>query len=324
MSKIIVTGGSGFIGSHLLNKIINSKKNVKILVLDIKPPRVTHRNIEYIYCDIREPIDLSLNDNYDTCYHLAALCKEPGFDWDEYFLTNQIGTVNVCDWLARNNINNLIFTSTMMTFRAGEKCDSESSLASPNTAYGISKLLAEHSIQEWQATNTQRRIRMVRLGVVFGKWEEGNYTRLYYSLKKKRFAYIGKKSTIKGSIYVKDAVDFLIILTTDTYQHQLYNLAYKESTSIEYICTSIQEAFDFKKHYIPTVPYALALSLAYGFEFLSLLGLKTSIHHRRIQKLYQSTNIAVDRAYSIGFAPKFTLKEAFQDWHNDCEHKDLY
>lgn len=323
MNSVIITGGSGFIGTHLIQFLLEADPSQKILILDVRPPKITHNQVEFRYCDLRNTVTIDLNESYTTCYHLAAVCKEPGFEWDKYFQTNYIGTKNVCNWLNQNNIDNLIFTSTMMTFKAGEKQDTEISLTSPNTAYGTSKLLAEHTIREWQALNPNRRARMIRLGVVFGKWEEGNYTRLYYSLKKKRFAYIGKKTTIKGSIYVKDAVNFLLYLSTDNHQYDLYNLAYQQPTSIEYICSSIQDAFGFK-YYIPTIPYNLALTLAYGFEILSLLGLKTNIHHRRIQKLYQSTNISSDRAYSIGFSPRFTLKEALQDWRNDCLPNDIY
>jgi len=57
----------------------------------------------------------------------------------------------------------------------------------------------------------ERRLRIVRLGVVFGQWENGNYTHLYYALKKKRFAYIGRKTTIKGSNYVSNSRSIVII-----------------------------------------------------------------------------------------------------------------
>jgi len=62
----------------------------------------------------------------------------------------------------------------------------------------MSKLLAELVLKAWQNTVTERRLRIVRLGVVFGRWENGNYTSLYYALKKRRFVYIGRKTTVKG------------------------------------------------------------------------------------------------------------------------------
>ncbi|WP_069472962.1 hypothetical protein [Candidatus Marithrix sp. Canyon 246] len=66
-------------------------------------------------------------------------------------------------------------------------------------------------LKAWQNAAPERRLRIVRLGVVFGWWENSNYTRLYYALKKRRFAYIGRKTTVKGSNYVKDVIRSLYL-----------------------------------------------------------------------------------------------------------------
>jgi hypothetical protein len=69
------------------------------------------------------------------------------------------------------------------------------------------------------------------------------------------------------------------------------------------------EVFGFS-HRIPVIPYRLALLAAYGFEILATLGLKTNIHHRRIQKLFHSTNISAEPAYNTGFQLTFSIREA--------------
>jgi nucleoside-diphosphate-sugar epimerase len=322
MKNCIITGGSGFIGTHLINNILNENQFDKITIIDIKPPRISDARIEYINCDIRLPISIELRDEYSTCYHLAAVCKEPGFPWDEYFQTNYVGTINVCDWINRIGVKNMIFTSTMMVFRAGETRNHEESLTAPDTGYGTSKLLAEWVLKAWSAAS-ERRLRIVRLGVVFGKWEEGNYTRLYYALKKRRFVYIGRKTTIKGSIYVKDVISFLQFITEDKFDRCIYNLVYPQPTTIEEICNTMNEVFGFSRR-IPVIPYRLALLAAYGFEIITALGLKTSIHHRRIQKLYHSTDISAEPAYQNGFELSYSLCESLEDWRKDCLPKDIY
>jgi nucleoside-diphosphate-sugar epimerase len=323
MNNCIITGGSGFIGTHLIQSLLNDGLFDKITVIDIQEPRISDARVEYIHGDIRQPISIELSGDYSTCYHLAAVCKEPGFPWNEYFLTNYIGTVNVCDWMNRIGVKNLIFTSTMMVFRAGETRNHEESLTAPDTGYGMSKLLAEWVVKEWQSNVPDRRLRIVRLGVVFGQWENGNYTRLYYALKKRRFAYIGKKTTVKGSIYVKDTIRFLRFMTDDNHSRCIYHLVYPQPTTIKEICDTMSEVFGFSRR-IPMVPYRLALSAAYGFEFLSALGLKNPIHHRRIQKLYYSTDISADQAYDTGFQLSYSLRDALEDWRKDCLPKDIY
>jgi len=235
-----------------------------------------------------------------------------------------VGTVNVCDWISRIGVKNMIFTSTMMVFRAGETRNHEESLTAPDTGYGMSKLLAEWVLKEWQScASDDRRLRIVRPGVVFGQWENGNYTRLYYALKKRRFAYIGRKTTVKGSIYVKDVVKFLKFVTNDTYSRCIYNLVFPQPTTIKDICNTLCEVFGLS-HRIPVIPYRIALGMAYGFEILAALGIKNSIHHRRIQKLFHSTDISADPAYQNGFELSYSLQKALEDWRKDCLPKDIY
>lgn len=319
----LITGGSGFIGTHLIEYLLKEVRFSKIYVLDKRKPVIACNGVEYINCDINSSVSIEKLNNCDTCYHLAALCKEPGYKWDEYFATNYTGTKNVCDLAERIDIKNIIFTSTMMVFRSGELRNNEEALTAPDTAYGMSKLLAELTLKEWLAKSTERRLRIVRPGVVFGRGESANYTRLYNALKKHRFAYMGRKETVKGSIYVKDLVRFLEYVTDDHFDRTTYNLVYPTALTIEEICKAMVEVFKFNKR-IPVVPYKLALLGGYLFEFLSKLGLKTNIHHRRIQKLYYSTDISADRAMESGFNLKYSLKEALLDWQKDCLPNDLY
>ena len=84
-------------------------------------------------------------------------------------------------------------------------------MPTPNTAYGISKLVAEKIHEKWQNGDaTQRQLTIVRPGVVFGKGENGNFTRLYWAIRGHKFAYPGRKDTIKACIYVKELVRFML------------------------------------------------------------------------------------------------------------------
>ncbi|MGE5400342.1 MAG: NAD-dependent epimerase/dehydratase family protein [Ignavibacteriales bacterium] len=318
----LITGGSGFIGKHLVDYIRTNKSYDKIIIIDTVEPHYQVTDVEFIKCDIRQQIDITLKEKIDVCFHLAAVAKEPGYEWEMYFEANYSGTRNVIAFCEKNGINNIVFTSTMMVFRAGEVRNNESSLTAPDTGYGISKILAEAALKEWAAAGNNRRLRIVRPGVVFGKGENGNYTRLYKALKKNMFFYTGKKTTIKGSIYVKDLVRFICFLADDLHNNVVYHMVYPYQLTIDEICRTICSVFGWKR-IIPTVPYKMALMMSYPFEMLSLLGFKTNIHHRRIQKLYFSTDISADLAQSVGFELKYTLDEALKDWANDCLPGDI-
>lgn len=320
----IITGGSGFIGSHLIENLIESKIFNKIIILDIYQLVIVNEKLSFFSCNIMEVIKIPLEDKYDyTIFHLAALCKEPGYSWEEYFETNYFGTKNVCEFALRNKIKNIIFTSTMMVYKAGEKRNNEEDLTAPETAYGISKLLAEEVLLSWKNSNPNHRLRIVRSGVVFGKGENGNFTKLHNALKKNLFVYVGRKDTIKGSIYVKDVVNFINFILTDTNERIIYNFVFPGPDTIEEICMTMCSVMGWKR-FIPIIPFRVLLLLSFIFEFLNQIGIKNPIHHRRIEKLYYSTHLSSDAALDSGFQFSFTLKSALEDWKKECDGKGLF
>lgn len=320
MKCCAVVGGSGFIGTHLVRYLLAAGDYSRVYILDINPPKLTHPNVVFLSQDIRLNIE-KFPKAVETVFHLAALAKEPGYSWDDYFFTNYHGTRNVLRWCSEIRVRNLIYVSTMMVFRAGERRNTEQSICSPDTAYGISKLLAEELVRSWSGKHSHRNTTIVRPGVVFGQGENGNYTRLYRALKRNVFAYVGRRTTIKSSIYVKDLVRFLVFLSKGNHKG-VYHAVYPEPLTIEDISNTMCEVFGWKR-FIPTIPYPVALMSAYGFEFLNFLGLRNGVHHRRIQKLYYSTDLSADSMVRSGFQLKYSLREAILDWRRDC-NGDLY
>jgi nucleoside-diphosphate-sugar epimerase len=225
--------------------------------------------------------------------------------------------------LSRLRAGRIIFTSTMMVFGAGEEPKSEDSLTAPTTAYGMSKLLAEETLRAWQRERPERRVTVIRPAVVFGRGEEGNYTRLYYALKRHRFAYIGRRTTIKSCVYIKDAIRFLLFVLERPGSFAVYNLAAREEPTIEEICDAFGRVCGVSTR-IPTVPYTIALGLGYAGELLGRFGVSTALHHRRIEKLFYSNRILASAAIEAGFEFRFGLEDALVDWRAECAPRDLY
>lgn len=316
--NILITGGSGFIGNHLINFLQENIPGVQICNLDHVAPDKQNANVIFHKVDIRnltelEPLDLS---DYEVCIHLAALCKEPGFEWDEYFQTNHVGTNNVIEICEQNDIRSIIFTSTMMVHRAADEQMTEKSMTAPDTAYGGSKLLAEKELEIWKSKSDDRLLKIIRPAVVFGKNENANFTRLYASLKKGFFPYVGRNTTVKSNIYVKEVVMFIHYLLHHPTTNHLFNFAFPEKSDMKTIIASFCKTFGFNP-FTPVLPFRILKLLSYGFEFINALGLKNSIHHRRIEKLYYSTNIYPKNAIDEGYQFNYTLESALKHWKTD-------
>lgn len=129
MKKILITGNSGYIGSHLC-KMLNEE--YEIIGLDINKPLFNIK--KHLLNDIKKPLP-KIKDKFDAVIHLAAVVNvgESERVPTDYYMTNLIGTLNILNWVKTDNF---IFAST----GAAEKCES---------AYGTSKKAAEDCIKEF-------------------------------------------------------------------------------------------------------------------------------------------------------------------------------
>ena len=322
LRHVLITGGSGFIGSHLTRLLLSEPFIETITIFDLQPPKVTDPRVIYRATDLRQPIRHELDAPIDICFHLAALCKEPQYDWEEYFRTNHVGTRHLCDFAARTQISKIVFTSTMMVYRAGERSNKETDDTAPDTAYGISKLLAEGVLEKW-AGRGERSLQIVRPAVVFGSGENGNFTRLYGALKQGRFAYVGRSDTRKACIYVTDLCRFARLLASSPEADGIYNAAIPNPLTIKEICDTFCAVFKINR-WIPTVPFRLALLAGYCGDVAHALGVGVDLHHRRIEEMYYSTDIVADAMLHTGFRPAYSLEDGLVDWRDQCPPGSLY
>ena len=132
MKKILITGNSGYIGSHL-SKMLNN--DYELYGLDLKDPQF--KVSTHFKKNIKEPLNIDIE--FDAIVHLAALVNvgESEKMPTDYYMTNLIGTLNLLQHLKTKNF---IFAST----GAAEKCES---------AYGVSKRATEDCVREFCQVN---------------------------------------------------------------------------------------------------------------------------------------------------------------------------
>lgn len=130
MSKILVTGGAGFIGSHLVDRLVEDGKDVVVLdnfdpqVHQGKKPTYLNKNAEYIKGDMRDDkaLEKALG-KVDTIFHLAAKVGvgQSMYEIKEYVSVNTFGTACLWEHIISNkiNINKFIVASSMSIYGEG-------------------------------------------------------------------------------------------------------------------------------------------------------------------------------------------------------------
>lgn len=317
-NQFIIFGGCGFIGTHTANLLREKYPDAKVYIADLLAD-----GSEFLRrVDVRQEISMSGEFGKDTLiFNFAAIHRTPGHPDHAYFETNIRGAENVCDFARKHGINNIVFTSSIAPYGAAEDLKSEDTLPTPNTPYGISKLVAEKIHREWAAESADRKLSIVRPGIVFGTGEHGNMTRLYRGLKSHKFAYAGRKDTIKACIYVKDLARVMLAMAENEQADriQLHNCCYYPSFTIEQICKTMLKATGMRR-WIPFIPRKPMMAAATVCGIFGGLGL--GICPARVKKLMVSTNI---NGYKLSqnYPLSYTLEEAFVDWWRDCGEKDL-
>lgn len=331
----IIFGGSGFIGTHLIHLLKNEcvKPGDRIYDLDIVMPGeegvvpgIVEKNdgVEYIRLDVRKPIEFDFTPTSDdVIFNLAAVHRTPGHPDHEYFETNIRGAENVTAFAEKHGIKKILFTSSIAPYGAAEELKEETTLPTPNTPYGISKLVAEKIHQMWQVKDEKRELTIVRPGIVYGKGEHGNMTRLYKGMKGHYFMYTGRKDTIKACIYVKELVLFFKYRMIDNAfpGTDVFNCTFEPAYNIEQICETMKKATGLK-YRIPLIPGGLLMTAATILGPIG--GKKVGIHPARVKKLMVSTNICGKKLAACGYKFHYSFVDTFKDWLNDCDEQGLY
>ena len=192
MKKVLVTGCSGYIGSHLCQMLDGS---YDVYGLDIKVPQVDNLK-DYYSIDIRKMFELP--EEFDVVIHLAALVNVGESEQKpiQYYITNLNGTMNV---LNKIKTKNFIFAST----GAAQDCES---------AYGISKRAAEDVVREYCITHRPTPYTIFRFYNVIGSdgFAPTNPDGLMYNLMKARetneFTIFGNDYNTRDGSCVRDYV----------------------------------------------------------------------------------------------------------------------
>jgi len=310
VEKVIIFGGSGFIGTHLTRKL-SGDLGCEVISADIRPPRERLPGVDYRIADVRDLSAFEAPTDTARIYNLAAIHTTPGHPTHEYYETNIAGAIEVTGLAERAGIKEILFTSSISIYGPSEEMKTEDSLPAPVSAYGRSKLLAESVHRQWAARDPSRVLTVVRPAVVFGPGEGGNFARLAALLKKGLFVYPGRKDTIKACIYVEDLIAAFEFARSKRLPVTTLNGAYPQRYTLEQIVEALIDQHFPRAHtfLVPRVVVTAAAKMLGAVGFLNL-----GIHPERVMKLVLSTDIYPGWLTNNGFTFPGSLADVLARW----------
>ena len=247
--KAIVTGGAGFIGSHLVELLL--KKNYSVIVIDnFATGRKNNLNkvlkkIKIVNADISnyEKIQRYFK-NTDYVFHLAGLADiVPSIENPEkYFDTNVKGTLNILKASKKNNIKKVVYAASASCYGMVKKFPTnEQTKINTEYPYALTKNLGERLMEHWSKVYKLSTISL-RLFNVYGVRSRttGAYGAMFgvflaQLLNNKPLTIVGNGKQTRDFTYVTDVARAFLYASKSKIYHDIFNVGTSKPTSVNYI-----------------------------------------------------------------------------------------
>lgn len=310
--KIVLIGGSGFVGTHLIGKLLETPE-VDVLNIDKnnsgKYPELTRIGSVMDY-----PTLAHYMKGADMVVLLAAEHRDDVRPVSLYYDVNVQGMRNTLEAMNTNGIKRLLFTSSVAVYGLDKDNPNEDASIAPFNHYGKSKWQAEQVLRDWHQKYADWCVDVIRPTVIFGEGNRGNVFNLLKQISTGKFMMIGKGDNRKSMSYVGNIVAFMRFLMEKKRQvgYQIYNYVDKPDFTTNDL---VYHTGKIMGKDIPTIsiPYWLGALGGYGFDVLAFITRKKlNISSVRVKKFCATTQFDSSKMMSSGFQPPYTVEEGLR------------
>lgn len=325
--KVLVTGGTGFTGSRLCERLIREGYSVRALVRDInRSSELLRWGVEPVVGELRDPSSLErAMRGIETVYHIAAIFREENVSRKEMWEVNVQGTRNMLDAAVKLGVQRFVHCSTI-----GVHGDIKNPPANEQTPYGPGDYYQESKTEGEQVAlkyMAEGRLPVVvfRPGGIYGPGDL-RFLKLFKAIQRRRFVMLGSGKVIYQMTYIDDLIEGILLCgRKDKAIGQIYILIGEEPVTLNHLVQVIAEALGVPppRLHFPVTPVYLA-----GFLcelIFKPFGINPPLYRRRVDFFRKTRCFDISKAkIELGFQPKTDLKAGIKltaGWYR--EHRYL-
>jgi len=267
--RVLVTGGAGFIGSHLVDRLVRDGYKVKVVdnlssgrVENIKH-HVEANTIEFIVGDLKDPqVALRAVEGVDVVFHFAANpeVRVSTTNPEIHFNENVVATFNLLEAMRRKGVKELVFASSSSVYGEPEEIPvDENAPIRPVSVYGASKAACEALIHAYSRLYGIKAIVLRYANVVGPRLRHGVVWDFINKLLKNstELEILGDGKQVRSYIYIDDTVKATMIAWRRTEgNYEVYNVASEDWITVDEVADEVIAAMglkDVKKTYRPVL-----------------------------------------------------------------------
>lgn len=321
----VVTGGGGFIGSHLTDSLLDMGYSVRVIdkTKDLSNLKTALKNTKFSLFngDINNQQLLDqVTKNTDCVFHLAAKTDFDSTSYRDYYNNNVLGTIRVIQSCLKNHVSKLIFYSSIGAHGvvSSPLSQNEEVHFPPQSLYGLSKLEAEHEL--FKIIDRDLKFNIIRPTTVFGPREKMTTLPLIKYLSHLPAIIVNGGKNKVSYVYVADLNKAAISLSQKRCSRQIYVISGKSLTMRELTVVILKNLK--KSTRLINLPYWSLLPFAIICTFVSkIFGYNTPLPLRRLNTMCLNYDFKTTKAYlGLGYRPQNTPDKAFREtihWYQE-------
>ncbi|MCD6163835.1 MAG: NAD(P)-dependent oxidoreductase, partial [Candidatus Odinarchaeota archaeon] len=317
--KILVTGGTGFIGRHLIEKLREESHDITVYAID--PLEI--EGIKVIIGDIRDSANLEevfKKVRPELVFHLAAIVSYSA-PKELMYSVNVEGTRNVVDKCLKYD-SKIVFTSSVSVIGKFKGIANEETPCRPFTTYGKTKLEAEKIVLNAHKENGLP-IAIIRPAPAYGEGSP-QYRVLIPLIAKGKLPIIGSGETLTHQIYVRNLIDALLLLAYEKRaEGEIFMAADEETITLKELYFLILDYLGIKRE-VKHIPVFLAKFGVFLSEIKAkFTGEKPKMSKEFLETILTHRHYDISKIKSIGYKPKYTLREGMTRTIEWCRKEGL-